>query len=83
VSVTANLSVQDLTLAQQSIASAIASVGPAPKGVTVDVRGQPAVMREMLSNLEGGLALSVLVMLLLLTANFQSVRLALIALSTI
>jgi multidrug efflux pump subunit AcrB len=40
-------------------------------------------MDEIFSNLEVGLAVSVLVMLLLLTANFQSLRLALVALSTI
>jgi len=83
VSVTANLATQDLGLAQRSIRDAIAAAGPPPKGVSVDVRGQPAVMAEMLSNLEVGLALSVLVMLLLLTANFQSLRLALVAMSTV
>lgn len=83
VSVTANLATPDLGLAQRSIRDAIAAVGPPPKGVSIDVRGQPAVMEQMLSNLEVGLALSVLVMLLLLTANFQSLRLALVAISTV
>lgn len=83
VSVTANLATPDLGLAQRSISAAIRAAGPPPKGVTIEVRGQPAVMSEILSNLEVGLALSVLVMLLLLTANFQSLRLALVTLSTI
>ena len=56
--------------------------GPPPKGVIVDVRGQVAPMREMLTGLSVGLVMSVVVILLLLTANFQSVRLALVAVST-
>jgi multidrug efflux pump subunit AcrB len=39
-------------------------------------------MREMLSALSWGLLLSIIVILLLLTANFQSIRLALTTLST-
>jgi multidrug efflux pump subunit AcrB len=50
--------------------------------VNVDVRGQIAPMREMLSGLAFGLAASVVVVLLLLTANFQSVRLAFVTVST-
>ncbi len=39
-------------------------------------------MREMLTGLSVGLAMSIVVILLLLTANFQSVRLALVTVST-
>jgi multidrug efflux pump subunit AcrB len=83
VSVTANLATPDIGSAQRAIRDAITAAGPAPKGVTIEVRGQPAVMAEILSNLEIGLGVAVLVMLLLLTANFQSLRLALVTLSTI
>ena len=40
-------------------------------------------MRETLSNLAIGLALAILVIFLLLSANFQSMRLALVVLSTV
>ena len=83
VSVTANLTGPDLGRAAKAIDAAIARAGTPPKGVTVDVRGQVSVMRQIFSNLSVGLALSVLVMLLLLTAYFQSLRLSLIALSTV
>jgi multidrug efflux pump subunit AcrB len=48
----------------------------------VDVRGQIAPMNEMLRGLAIGLVMAIVVILLLLTANFQSVRLALVVIST-
>ncbi|HZZ33429.1 MAG TPA: efflux RND transporter permease subunit [Phenylobacterium sp.] len=83
VSVTANLTGPDLGRAAKAVDAAIARAGTPPKGVSVDVRGQISVMRQIFSNLSIGLGLSILVMLLLLTANFQSLRLSLIALSTV
>ena len=61
------------------VAEALERAGEPPKGVNVDIRGQIAPMREMLEGLSVGLAMSVVVILLLLTANFQSIRLALVA----
>ena len=57
--------------------------GEPPKGVMVDVRGQIAPMREILSGLSIGLVAAVLAILLLLTASFQSVGLALVVISTL
>lgn len=51
--------------------------------MTVNVGGQIAPMRETLTNLSIGFALAILVIFLLLSANFQSMRLALVALATI
>jgi multidrug efflux pump subunit AcrB len=81
VSVTGNLVRPDLRGAAKAIGEAIAHAGAQPKGVAVQVRGQVSVLQQMFSSLAMGLALALLVMLLLLTANFQSVRLSLIALS--
>jgi multidrug efflux pump subunit AcrB len=62
-----------------------------PHGVFVEVRGQVVPMRQMFGalgggrvfeGLTGGLILAVAVILLLLTAYFQSVRLALVVVST-
>jgi multidrug efflux pump subunit AcrB len=64
--------------------------GP-PKSLSIDVRGQVFPMRQMFGGLAGGkiyegltggLIAAVLVILLLLTAYFQSVRLAFIVVST-
>jgi multidrug efflux pump subunit AcrB len=81
VSVTANLAKADVGRAARAIHRAIKQAGTPPKGVTVQVRGQVSGMRDIFFNLGIGLGAAIVVMLLLLTANFQSVRLALIALS--
>ncbi|MES2022842.1 MAG: efflux RND transporter permease subunit [Pseudomonadota bacterium] len=83
VSVTANLAKADVGRAASAIDRAIADIGAPPKGVSVQVRGQVDVMRGVFGNLGIGLGAAILVMLLLLTANFQSIRLALIALSAV
>jgi RND family efflux transporter MFP subunit len=49
--------------------------------VTYELRGQIPALRQMLSGLGVGLVLAVIVIFLLLTANFQSMRLAAVALS--
>ncbi len=81
VSVTGNLARPDVSRAATEIDSAVKALGELPKGVTVTVRGQPAVLRQLFVNLGVGLAAALVVMLLLLTAYFQSLRLSLVALS--
>jgi multidrug efflux pump subunit AcrB len=76
VSTTANVEGRDLRRAADGVERAIAAAGPPPPGVHVDVRGQIATLRELLRGLGTGLALAILVIALLLTAYFQSVRLA-------
>jgi multidrug efflux pump subunit AcrB len=83
VSVTANLAKADVGRAARAIDHAIKQAGAPPKGVTVQVRGQVSVMRDIFVNLGVGLGAAILVMLLLLTANFQSLRLALVAMSAV
>ena len=56
--------------------------GEPPDGVTVEVRGQIPPMREMFGGLAVGLAWRSWSSCCLLTANFQSMRLALVAVST-
>ncbi len=82
VSLTANISGEDLGRAARRVEGAIARAGEPPKGATVEVRGQTAPMNEILRGLAFGLAMAVVVIMLLLTANFQSVRLALVVMST-
>jgi multidrug efflux pump subunit AcrB len=66
--------------------------GTAPRGVQVDIRGQVPPMQQMFGGLAGGkwyegltlgLGLAVVVIFLLLTAYFQSVRLALISVAAV
>jgi multidrug efflux pump subunit AcrB len=53
-----------------------------PRGVQVEVRGQVPPMNQMFSGLATGLVLAVIMVLLLLTAYFQSIRLAVVASAT-
>jgi multidrug efflux pump subunit AcrB len=82
LTLTANVAGEDLGHATDRVSVAIARAGDAPRGVTVALRGQAAPMRETLSGLQRGLGLSIIVIFLLLAANFQSVINAAIVLST-
>jgi multidrug efflux pump subunit AcrB len=82
VGITANISGVDLGTVSQQITDAIARAGEPPRGAEVAVRGQIPAMQEMQGGLTIGLALAVVVVLLLLTATYQSFKLALITVST-
>ncbi|MGA2796753.1 MAG: efflux RND transporter permease subunit [Thermoguttaceae bacterium] len=82
VSMTANLAGADLGSASGDISTAIKRVGEPPRGVKVQVRGQIPPMRDMLGGLALGLGLAIVVIFLLLYANFQSWRLSLVTVST-
>jgi multidrug efflux pump subunit AcrB len=74
VQVTANIAGDDLGTAADDVERAVASVGAPPKGATVALHGQAEQMRITLASLREGLAMAVVVVLLLLAANFQSLR---------
>ncbi len=82
VALSANLSKVDLGRASADINKAILRAGAPPRGISVQVRGQISAMRQIFGNLSIGLAVAILVILLILAANFESARLALIVVST-
>ena len=83
ISLTANL--HDLTLGEAApkIAAAVARAGTPPRGVTVSFRGELPALEQTTAGLRAGLLLAVLVIFLLLAANFQSIRLALAIVLTV
>ena len=83
VSLTANLHGEYLGDGAKQIQQALRRVGNPPRGITVAVRGQIPPLEETISGLRIGLLLSILVIFLLLTFNFQSLRLALTVLLTV
>lgn len=83
VTITANIFDEDLGAVASKVQKAIQSAGQAPKDVKIEVRGQVVPMNEMMSGLSVGLAVAILVVFLVLTANFQSIRLALATVSTV
>jgi multidrug efflux pump subunit AcrB len=82
IGLSANLGRNDLGTANRDINRAIVRAGTPPRGVAVQVRGQISAMNQIFGNLFVGLVIAVVVILLLLAANFESVRLSLIVLST-
>lgn len=82
VSVIANLEGVALGDATRMIERGLAEI-PVPAGVQVNLRGQIPLLRELEAGLRTGLGVAVLVILLLLTANFQSLRLALVVLFSV
>ena len=78
----ANLAGQDLRLANKAIKKALADAGAPPRGVTAVIRGQVNALQQIFGELAIGLVAAIGVILLLLTANFQSWKLALVVLST-
>ncbi len=83
ITVGANISGEDLGRVSAHIRSALAELGTPPPRVSVAVRGQTAPMDQMLGGLETGFLLAIVVIFLLLTANFQSLKLAFTVVSTV
>ncbi|MBC8117205.1 MAG: efflux RND transporter permease subunit, partial [Candidatus Saccharimonas sp.] len=85
ITLTANVVGRDLGRASQEILAVLNRLeksGEKPTSVTTELRGQIPPMRQMLSGLGIGLVLAVVVIFLMLTANFQSLRLSLATVST-
>ncbi|HVK09290.1 MAG TPA: efflux RND transporter permease subunit, partial [Gemmataceae bacterium] len=83
VTLTANIQGDDLGDVAVAVSRAIEAAGAPPAGVNVDVRGQVTPFREIFRDLLYGLAASVVVIFLLLTAYFQSIRLPLVAVAAV
>ena len=83
VSLTANIHGITLGEAAGQLNAAVARAGTPPRGVTVAFRGQIPPLEQTISGLRTGLLLAILVIFLLLAANFQSIRLSLAIILTI
>jgi multidrug efflux pump subunit AcrB len=83
VSLTGNLHNITLGEAVPQLNKAIADAGMPPRGVSVQFRGQIPPLLDTISGLRIGLLLAILIIFLLLAANFQSVRMALAIVLTI
>jgi multidrug efflux pump subunit AcrB len=79
----ANVEGEDMGRASRQVAQAIESAGEPPRGVRVEPLGQLPPMIEMFKSLGVGLGVAVFVIFVLLTAYFQSPRLALISISAV
>ena len=82
LTLSANIAGEDLGRISRSIDVALRRAGAPPPGTTVQVRGQVAAMQSAFSNLGFGLPLAVIAIFLLLAANYESLRLAFVVLTT-
>ena len=83
VSLTANIHGITLGEAAVKLNRAVAAAGVPPRAVSVRLRGEIPPLEQTISGLRIGLLLAVVVIFLLLSANFQSVRLALAIVLTV
>jgi multidrug efflux pump subunit AcrB len=83
LSVTANLNKKDLGTAARDVKKALASLGDLPRGLTVEPIGLTNVLTETLDSLQNGLLVAIVVIFLMLAANFQSFKVSLVILATI
>lgn len=83
VTITANLHDTDLGRASKAVAKAIEEAGAPPRGMVVDFKGQVRLLTETLTSLQGGLGIAIVIIFLMLAANFQSFKLSLAILSSV
>lgn len=83
LTVSANIYKNDLGTATTAVQKAITSLGTPPKGLVAEVKGMSSLLIETLDSLQTGLLVAIVVILLLLAANYQSFGVAIAVVSTI
>lgn len=82
-SVTANLYQKDLGTAREDVKEALSTLGELPRGVSVEPIGLGNVLEETMSSLQSGLIVAIVVIFLMLAANFQSFKVSFVVLTTV
>ncbi|WP_026705334.1 efflux RND transporter permease subunit [Flavobacterium soli] len=83
ISVTANIDHTDLGTAAKAVKNSIANLGELPRGLFVEPIGLSKVLDETMGSLQTGLLVAVVVIFLMLSANFQSFKISLVILTTV
>ena len=83
ISVTANIHGITLGEAALKLKQALAGAGAPPRGAKIVMKGEIPPLEQTISGLRAGLLLAVAAIFLLLSANFQSMRLALTSIATV
>jgi len=83
LSVTANLNKMDLGRASTDVKKAVASLGTLPRGLSIETKGLVEVLTDTLDSLQTGLITAIIVIFLMLAANFQSFKVSLVTLCTV
>jgi multidrug efflux pump subunit AcrB len=83
VTVSANIYKKDLGAATTAVQKAITRLGVAPAGLIAEIKGMSSLLTETLDSLQAGLLAAIVVILLLLAANYQSFGLSISVLATV
>lgn len=83
LSVTANLNNTDLGTASDDVKKALAGLGELPRGLIIEPIGLSKVLTETLDSLQSGLLVAIVVIFLMLAANFQSFKVSLVVLAAV
>ncbi|GAA3952327.1 MMPL family transporter [Chitinophaga oryziterrae] len=83
LSVTANTNNIDLGTATKDVNKAIASLGELPRGLNVELIGLSQTLTDTLDSLQDGLLVAIIVIFLMLAANFQSFKVSLVVLTSV
>lgn len=83
ITLSANIYDKDLGTAVREVNNTISSLGELPQGVKIMVRGQAELLDQTMSELQSGLLIAIIVILLMLAVNFQSFKLSFTILSII
>jgi len=83
ITISANIYKKDLGTATNAVQEAVKSIGAPPKGLVAEIKGMSDLLTQTLSSLQNGLMFAILVIFLLLAANYQSFKVSLTVLSTI
>ncbi len=83
VTVSANIYKKDLGTATTAVQNAITSLGTPPSGLIPEIKGMSSLLTETLDSLQSGLIAAIIVILLLLAANYQSFGVAISVLATV
>ncbi|MEP6931882.1 MAG: efflux RND transporter permease subunit, partial [Flavobacterium sp.] len=83
ITVTANIYQTDLGTASKDVAATISGLGELPRGLFISPIGLSKVLEETLSSLQVGLLVAIIVIFLMLAANFQSFKVSLVILTTV
>ncbi len=83
VTVSANIYKKDLGSATDAVQRSINELGAPPTGSVTEIKGMSSLLTETLGSLQSGLIAAIIVILLLLAANYQSFELAITVLSTV
>jgi multidrug efflux pump subunit AcrB len=83
VTVSANIYHRDLGSATTAIQNAIDEMGKPVSGLVPEIKGMSSLLTETLNSLQNGLLAAIVIILLLLAANYQSFGLSVTVLATV